>query len=900
MSWIARLFSKSPPARMPAAAATVRPNRETRAAEDESSRIAAIQALTDGPALRQAAGIATDSSSAAPAPLQKVAQARLAQLIDDSAAVIETSPDGAANPLVLFSVLALCKDPEHLRRAIASLDDLQAAQLVVESPSSRVRQSAAEIIEDPAQLRQVLRQVRARDKNVYKILKQKCDALNAIDRRAAEVAAETNALCAALERHGRREHDAMYAAVFEQLDSRWRSLTSQPDAVVEQRAELAIDRCREVIAAHARLVQQQAAERAAVEEARAKSDGDRERARHAAQEEAATNSDVERAARQEAAALRETEERALAEKRAAEDSFFRQIGGLIRKANGALGDGNTQRAAGLRRAIDEKLTNAPTLPLYMTRQLQQLDDKLNELKQWKDYAVAPKRIELIEEMESLIGSTDDVKVLADRIKALQDDWRTISKGIVSEAPEDWERFHTASQTAYQPCRVYFEAQAALRLANLERRRGLLDRLAAFESAQNVEFPDWRLVVSVLREAAQEWRHYFPVERDAGRPLQEVFDASMGRLRTKLDAWYANNVAEKKSLILRAQQLLAAQDSREAIEGMKRLQASWKESGMTPRDQEQALWSEFRELCDAVYQKRQTAYAEYAAALDANKAKAVALCEHAERVATLSDSALLDEAVKMPDWRSAFESLDEMPRADARGLQDRFERALDGCAAAVTKQRERDADNAFQNLIEAGRRVHAYQRAVAQNQDASTCDELKKSAESFISEMPRWPKGGLAAVNDALTSSLSWSEADLQARERALRLLCIRCEIECDVITAPEDDALRRDYQVQRLMQGMGQGIQTSDRDWDATALEWIQIGAVPTDLQETILHRLLRCRSKRPPREVVRTSFKTGSMGERGDRANRSDRGARGGDRDYPVGQGRRQDRGGSRFADAR
>ena len=64
----------------------------------------------------------------------------------------------------------------------------------------------------------------------------------------------------------------------------------------------------------------------------------------------------------------------------------------------------------------------------LTRQLQQLsDEKLNELKQWKDYAVAPKRIELSEAMEALIGSSDEPQVLANRIKALQQEWQTISK-----------------------------------------------------------------------------------------------------------------------------------------------------------------------------------------------------------------------------------------------------------------------------------------------------------------------------------------------------------------------------------------------------------------------------------------------------------------------------------------
>ncbi len=89
---------------------------------------------------------------------------------------------------------------------------------------------------------------------------------------------------------------------------------------------------------------------------------------------------------------------------------------------------------------------------------------------------------------------------------------------MSDAPADWERFHRASQAAYQPCREYFEAQATLRQENLQNRKTLLERLTAFEAAQSGENPDWRLLASVLREAPQEWRQYFPVDREANRAV----------------------------------------------------------------------------------------------------------------------------------------------------------------------------------------------------------------------------------------------------------------------------------------------------------------------------------------------------------------------------------------------
>ncbi|MDE0853162.1 MAG: hypothetical protein OSA97_01910, partial [Nevskia sp.] len=52
------------------------------------------------------------------------------------------------------------------------------ARLVVAGASTKVRQAAAEAIEDPDLLRQLIRDVRGgNDKNVYKVLTSKRDAL---------------------------------------------------------------------------------------------------------------------------------------------------------------------------------------------------------------------------------------------------------------------------------------------------------------------------------------------------------------------------------------------------------------------------------------------------------------------------------------------------------------------------------------------------------------------------------------------------------------------------------------------------------------------------------------------------------------------------------------------------
>jgi hypothetical protein len=880
MSSFSRLFRKPPPppptlaqriGSLQTAPAEVVVNTAL-GSDEEGMRVAAIRLLPDGDAVQMLAGLVDlpdGATACVPTAVRQAAQERLAQLIDEGAIDFAALCALRGHRLETLSVAALCRDPDRLRQALARVQDPGVlAQLVLESPSSRLRQLAAAAIEDPARLNELLKQVRGKDKTVYRLIKQKCDAYTAVQREAEEAAREARTLCESLERHSARVHEPLYAATLEVLTTRWRALAARPDADVAQRAQHAIERCREVIAAHDREVARQAAERAAEQDAREA----RERAHEAERRAAAEQAEAHARAIAAAVAAREAEERDRAERRAAEEQAYRQIGGLIRLARDALQGGNTRKAARFRLAIEEALQSTPTVPPHLTRSLQQLDDKLNELRQWKDYVVAPKRIELIEEMEALAGSHEEPEALAERIRALQQEWRTINKGIASDASADAERFQQAFRTAYKPCQEYFASQAAIRRENVEARKRVLERLKAFEASQETEQADRRLLLQVLREAPREWRSHSPVDREAVRPIQIEFDQAMDRLRTILNAWYEHNEADKKSLIAQARILSTVDDTTRAIDGVKRLNALWKETGPASRDHAQALWDEFRELCDAAYKRREQAYAQYAAGLEATKAQAIALCEQVEQAASASAEERVTANAKIPEWRAAFAALGEMPRAEARGLQDRFERAVSQYAARLAQQDLRDAEAAVSNLLEAGRHIRAYERAVTHHAAPADCATLRNAAEAFIAGVPRWPKGGPQAVKQALARADAASDPNDDGREIALRMLCIRAEILSSTPTPPEDEALRRDYQMRLLMESMGQGSHADDRDWDAMLLEWIATGAIAPQAHEELQRRFMRCLAKRPATHPRGSPFQGHDGGDARTEQHRSER----------------------------
>ncbi|MES2490150.1 MAG: DUF349 domain-containing protein [Pseudomonadota bacterium] len=742
------------------------------------------------------------------------------------------SPVPAATPSTPSAVdraMADYAEEKALRSAIDAGDVQAVARLVVAGTSTKIRQAAAQTIEDPDLLRQLIRDVRGgNDKAVYKILTSKRDALVEQARKLEALQAEINAASADLERHSQRAYDALSSPRLDQYERRWEAVAAQADPELRGKVEQWIARSREIVAEPLRLAAAQAAKELAAANAAAEAQRQREERASAAP---AVESEP----------VIEEQKPELTEQQQAEQQAVRQIGELIRKARAALSDGSSSRAAGVRRIIEEKLAAAPPLPAKMLSQLQLLDAQLDELKDWKSFSVAPKRAELIEEMELLVEATLEPLALADRVKSLQDEWRALGKGAGENHEADWQRFHAAAQKAYQPCAEYFAAQAVILEQNLQRREALLAKLTEFEAGYNWEQPDWRAVISTLRESKEQWRGCAPVDRRAGKEQQEKFATLTSSLQARVDAEHTHNLKQKESLVERAQALLATEDVRKAIDAIKKLQQEWQKVGAVPREVDQRLWGEFRQHCDAVFQKREQESAAFTAALENNKTQALALCEQVEKIAALEGPELLEGVRGLSELRNAFAALGEFPRAESRELHSRFERALDRCKASQSRQQAHDAERSWNDLFEAANHVRAYKLAVTRDQDAQQLDTLKQAAETFMASVQRWPKNGLNALKQAFAAEPS---ANLVANEAALKMLCIRAELFTDIPTPPEDQALRREYQLQRLVQNLGQGSKADETQLDGLVIEWVAAGPVEESVYQPLLRRFRHCRER--------------------------------------------------------
>ena len=727
----------------------------------------------------------------------------------------------------------IAAEETRLNEALSAQQEATLCEMVVSGISTKVRQRAAEAVTSPDRIRELIRLSRGKDNAVYKILTAKRDVLLEVERAATALQAELDAVAAGIARHARLPFDAIFEATLHEQERRWQSLAAQASDAMRHSVEQDLTKARAVVTNHHAAI--------AAEQARRDAAAQAARDAQAASAQASLDATQHAAERSQQLAAERAEQDAKAQ---SESEVVRELISLLRQMQGALDRGGSARAARLRASLSTKLTEAAETPLptWFQRQLGLADEQLEKLKDWLAFTVGPKRVELIERMQSLVGAEIAPEQLAMHIRKLQDEWRTLHRGAGDDEPTEEEKFKELANRAYEPCKVHFAAKAAQRAENREKREAMLVRLGEFAASLDADAPNWRRVIPTLIEARREWRQYAPVDQDIAEALQAQFKAVMDGISGRFEAECARNVDAKRALIDRAAALLQVSDVREAIDGAKSLQRAWKTIGIVPREQDNPLWEEFRGHCNAVFERSAAEAAAFEAALTSAATRAGEIITEIERVAGLTGAELRDGLKTLEALQAEFETLD-FPRAQARDLYHRLQRGLDHAQDALHRDRAQAVTRAWADLFETAAAIRRYDWTRREDTSEETLSPLKEAVSERLAALAAAPKYARTALERQWqTISSAATDSDPMANEATLRMICIRAELATDSATPEADQERRREYQMQRLLQSRNLGADAEPVNLDDLALEWFSVGAIEPSAENALRQRFERCR----------------------------------------------------------
>jgi exonuclease SbcC len=461
----------------------------------------------------------------------------------------------------------------------------------------------------------------------------------------------------------------------------------------------------------------------------------------------------------------------------------------------------------------------------LQRRLKAYAGRVGDLRDWRRFATLPKQAELCEQMEALVEAELEPPVRAERVKALQEEWKSTGGSDSAEAQQLWERFRSAGDRAFEPCRAYFAEQAELRERNVAERERIVRQLEEFIAQADWERLALQTLEAIRAQARREWQAAQPVERKANQAVQQRFEPLMDELTQHIRRKYDGHRSRKQELVRQAQALAAGEDLRAATDQVKALQALWRQVGPAQAAVDRKLWHEFRSACDAVFQRRQQVREQLDHERQAALAQAEALCQQLEALSEVEPAAA---GARLRALEAEFTAVGALPRESARAVERRFAAAREAVAerlqAAARRQRRAALDAAHER---AG--LCARLEAAVLADEEQVLDAVRAEYEAAPPAPPalaaglaqRWQRAVAAAEGEA------FSEEELAAAGQRRRELCLRLEILAGIESPAEDRPLRMDLQVRRLNEGMTSGQRPSPAD-EARALEaeWLQVGPV--------------------------------------------------------------------------
>lgn len=307
----------------------------------------------------------------------------------------------------------------------------------------------------------------------------------------------------------------------------------------------------------------------------------------------------------------------------------RQLRGKLAEIRRLHDSGRYNVIFGLWRSVEQQLADEPAMAQALAKELEQARALVTELTDLQTFIATPRKQALLTDLQALI---DDSQLpppeRSKQVRQIRQLWNSLGRAEASLEAELNSRFDLLIEQAFAPCRAYYAEQDALRAAAVSQRQQIIDALAQLVIDDVAGQP----LDKALQQLQSQWRSCGQVDKDSHQALKTAYQAQLALLKARQQQAYAVAAGQKQQLIAQAATIVSELDNPQTLNQIKQLQQVWKQSGYAGPVQDQALWAEFRALCDGVFARRS----------ELRQQEAVRLAAQRQQLATeLAELAALD-------------------------------------------------------------------------------------------------------------------------------------------------------------------------------------------------------------------------------------------------------------------
>jgi len=497
---------------------------------------------------------------------------------------------------------------------------------------------------------------------------------------------------------------------------------------------------------------------------------------------------------------------------------------LIAEMDAALEERQLKQSAKILKEIQRHLSKIDAKQgAQFHNQLNLRINQLNELRDWQGYASNPRQQALCEAMERLSENHSEPLEKADKIKAMQKEWKTLG-GAADQTL--WQRFKLAADKAYEPCQAFFEEQNQLKRNNVAKREQLIAQVSNFIENNDWQNADWKAAEKINRQARQEWKEAYPVDFKANKTIQTRFNKLLEQFDEKLDQERDRNLKLKQAIVDKANELISLDALDQAIQQAKNLQQEWQAVGIMAHKQERILWKSFREACDQIFARRDQARNDKREEIDSAIQVATTFNDDLESyIESLEDKTLEELQSALSEFRKGYKQLPSLPAKALEKNQQRYEDALKALKQSIATQENKQHLRQWQEI----QRKASLCRQVFNQGLGSEAQQLE---DEFNSQIVLSKQHELALKELWISTKADAVKAENIVTLDQARSVCIACEVAAGIDSPESDKELRMQLQVSRLSEGMSSTSEHKSREeqLNASLLEWYSKVGLETDI----------------------------------------------------------------------
>ncbi|MDX9862714.1 MAG: DUF349 domain-containing protein, partial [Rhodospirillales bacterium] len=280
---------------------------------------------------------------------------------------------------------------------------------------------------------------------------------------------------------------------------------------------------------------------------------------------------------------------------------------------------------------------------------------------------------LCEQAEALQESTD-WEGTADRLKALQVEWRGIGSAPKDKEEEALQRFRKACNTFFERRKAHYGEIHRIQAENKKAKMSLCEQAEALLSGQ-----DLMASISIAMDLRRKWRDAAAAARGDEHALWDRFNSTLGKFFAHVDQVRNGNFQRKQEICADIERLANSQDLKDDCDKVagtvRSLEDEWRRIGPSPRDKGRDVEDQFHSvlrLFDGQYREaRRELQSTFASNVNAKEAILVEIAE----LASSADGAAgrVDEAAAA--FEEAWRSGGPVPQERAANLEARFGEAM---------------------------------------------------------------------------------------------------------------------------------------------------------------------------------------------------------------------------------